>query len=165
MTLDAVAKRAGVSRTTIHKWWPQRALLVEEALCPDYSDRPLPDSGSFEMDLESLVDEVVEQATRPESLRGYSALRAEILANPELLASTASRYDAPADLRWQAIFERAAKRGEIPASLNAAAAMRVVLGSAVALAAQPNSPTLTPRQMTPFLLGLLLGGISNTPDA
>ena len=159
VTFDAVAKRAGVSRTTVHKWWGHRALLVEEALFPDYSNMPLPDTGHFEGDLECLIEEMVERMTRPELVRGMPPLRAEILSNPELLDSTRSLYADPAVERWQVVFERAAERGELPPSANAQAAMHVVLGS-IAFIAQVQPKMILPRrELTPYLVSLLLRGI------
>jgi AcrR family transcriptional regulator len=159
VTLDAVAKRAGVSRTTVHKWWGHRALLVEEALFPDYSELPLPDTGSFDGDLEYLVKEVVQEMTRPELVRGMPPLRAEILSNAGLLESTRSLYADPAIERWEVVFERAAGRGEIPPSTDARAALHVVVG-AVAFMAQAQPKMILPkREMTSYLVSLLLRGI------
>jgi AcrR family transcriptional regulator len=40
-TVDAIAKRAAVSRTTIYKWWPSSAAIVLEGLLDSVPDRSL----------------------------------------------------------------------------------------------------------------------------
>ena len=157
VTMDGVAKRAGVSRTTIHKWWSHRALLVEEAIFPDYSALPLPDTGSIEGDLEVLVAEMVDRITRPALVRGLPALYAEVLSNPELLDRTTVLYAQPAAELWRVVFARAAARGELERSADPVAAMHVVLGS-IAFMAQ-TKPVVPLRKLTSYLVSLLLGGV------
>ena len=159
VSMDRVAKRAGVSRTTIHKWWSHRALLVEEAIFPDYSDLPVPDTGSLEGDLEVLVAEMVARITRPALVRGLPALYAEVLSDPELLERTSVLYAQPAGERWRAVFTRAAQRGELAQSSDPIAAMHVVLGSISFMAQTKPRPILPLRQMTGYLVSLLRKGV------
>ena len=159
LSMDGVAKRAGVSRTTIHKWWSHRAHLVEEAIFPDYSDLPVPDTGKLEGDLEVLVSEMVDRITRPALLRGLPALYAEVLSNPELLDRTTVLYAQPAAERWRAVFARAVARGELAESANALAAMHVVLGSIAFMAETKPKPVVPRGEMTGYLVALLLGGV------
>jgi AcrR family transcriptional regulator len=159
VSMDRVAKRAGVSRTTIHKWWSHRALLVEEAIFPDYSDLPVPDTGTLEGDLEVLVAEMVARITRPAMVRGLPALYAEVLSDPELLERTSVLYAQPAGERWRAVFTRAAQRGELAQSADPIAAMHVVLGSISFMAQTKPRPILPLREMTGYLVSLLRNGV------
>ncbi|MFP6655267.1 MAG: TetR/AcrR family transcriptional regulator [Myxococcota bacterium] len=159
VTFEAVAARAGVSRMTIHKWWRHRVELVEEALFTDSQKFPPPNSGSFEKDLKTLVDEMVSRMTQPVLVLGMPPLRAELNAHPELMKSTASLYEVPNERRWKDVFARAARRGEIHRSADAVAAMHIVLGSIEALSqAQPE--IVSRKKMGAYLLTVLLGGIS-----
>lgn len=158
VTFEAVAGRAGVSRMTVHKWWSHRVELVEEALFPDYTDLPAPDTGSFEGDLSELVEEVVERMTQPVLVLGMPPLRAELNSHPELMKNTAFRYGAPSKRRWAEVFRRAAKRGELARSTDASAAMHIVLGSIEALS-QARPEVIPSKKMKSYLLGVLLGGI------
>jgi AcrR family transcriptional regulator len=163
VSFDAVARRAGVSRMTVHKWWSHRVELVEEALFPDYGELPPPDTGSFAEDLELLVEEMVDRLTDPVLVLGMPPLRAELNANPHLLGPTGTRYGAPSQRRWRQVFRRAAGRGEISRDANAAAAMHVVLGAIEALS-QARMAVVSRRKMTPYLVSLLLHGIAK-PEA
>ncbi|BBZ09515.1 TetR family transcriptional regulator [Mycolicibacterium doricum] len=46
VSIDAIAKRAAVSRTTIYKWWPSAAAIVLEGLLASMRDSIVPPTGS-----------------------------------------------------------------------------------------------------------------------
>ncbi len=156
VTIDAVAKRSGASRTTIYAWWGHRAPLVEEAIFSDYGEWPVPDAGRFERDLGQLVDELVSEMTRPHVARAYPALSAEFQANPKLKAQLRSQYGDPMTRRWQSVFRRAGERGELPNDANAEAALQLTLGAVMTMT---QSRIMSRAKLTRYLLGLLLGGL------
>jgi AcrR family transcriptional regulator len=149
VTIDAIAKRAGASRTTIYEWWGHRAPLIEEALFSSYEEWPVPDTGCFDGDLEQLVNELVREMTRPEVMRAFPALTVEFQANPELKASAIALYGDPMTRRWQGVVSRAVERGELAPSANAEAAMHLVLG---ALWMMSHNKTLSRKELAPYLL-------------
>lgn len=158
LTFDLVAKRAGVSRMTVYKWWRHRAELAEEAMFSRVTQGEAPDLGSFEEDLFVLVEEMVEQLTDPVLLRGMAPLRAELNSLPHLLSATGLRYHAPVERRWRSVFERAVARGELDEETDALAAHLVVLGSIEALS-QHRPAAVPKRRMTEYLVNLLLFGV------
>lgn len=54
-TIDAVAKRSGVARTTIYRHWPTRAQLVIEAFADAHQAPPAAASGNVADDLLTLL--------------------------------------------------------------------------------------------------------------
>ena len=158
VTFEAVARLAGVSRMTVRKWWSHRAELVAEALFPDFSDLPAPDTGRFRSDLEVLIAEMVDRLTQPVLVRGMPALRAELNSHPELLSAIGSRYGDPSHDRWREVFGRARARGEIGPESDGVAAVLVVLGAIEALA-QVRPRVVPVAQLGEYLSGLLLGGV------
>lgn len=51
VTMDAIAQRAGVSKATIYKWWPNKSLVAFDAYLRGMTDRvAMPDTGSAELD-------------------------------------------------------------------------------------------------------------------
>ncbi|MGY4709614.1 TetR/AcrR family transcriptional regulator C-terminal ligand-binding domain-containing protein [Mycolicibacterium sp. CBM1] len=115
-SVDAIAKRAGVSRTTIYKWWPSAAAIVLEGL------------------LESVHDSIVRPpgSSSPEALRHHVRELNRILAEPptgpllrNVIAASASDGDITRAVldqwitpRREAVAEilrNAAAAGEIPA--------------------------------------------------
>jgi len=162
LTIDAIAKRAGASRTTIYEWWGHRALLVEEALFSDYAAWPLPDSGGLDGDLELLVSELVHEMTRPEVMRAFPALTVEFQANPELKAGAIAVYGDPMKRRWEEVFARAVARGELPASVSAEATMHLVLG---ALWMMSHNKTLPRKKLAPYLVRATRAVLASEPTA
>lgn len=56
LTVEAVARRAGVHKTTVYRRWPDREVLVIDALTNHVAaEVPLPDTGSIDTDLPELA--------------------------------------------------------------------------------------------------------------
>ncbi|TKA00855.1 helix-turn-helix transcriptional regulator, partial [Actinacidiphila oryziradicis] len=60
LSFEGVARRAGVGKATIYRWWPNKAALVIEALNGEVPLRPLPDTGDLEADLRTAIRLTVE---------------------------------------------------------------------------------------------------------
>ena len=56
VSIEAVARRSGVAKTTIYRQWPHQAALVLDAFRSVAPDAPAPDTGSLHDDLVSLLD-------------------------------------------------------------------------------------------------------------
>jgi len=86
VSVDAVARRSGVAKTTIYRHWPSREALLLDA-CAQMGPRfDIPDAGSFSKDLRALVQRLVEQLlTGP-----YAAILLSLMdaaeRNPDLAA-------------------------------------------------------------------------------
>src|SRR5215472_5222689 len=61
VTVDAVARRSGVAKTTIYRHWPSREALLLDACARKGPRFDIPDAESFPGDLRALVERVVEQ--------------------------------------------------------------------------------------------------------
>src|SRR6266700_3129165 len=51
MSIEEVAARAGVGKTTIYRWWDSKEALALEALQRLYAKRPITDTGNLRQDL------------------------------------------------------------------------------------------------------------------
>lgn len=61
-TIEAIAERSGVSRTTIYRHWPDPAALYLEAFDPVGPDREPPEpTGDFDTDLDRYLSHVAER--------------------------------------------------------------------------------------------------------
>ncbi|MFD0467130.1 TetR/AcrR family transcriptional regulator [Nonomuraea thailandensis] len=57
LTVEGVAERSGVNKTTIYRWWPSKAALLGAALVEsDVLGFDSPDTGSLRGDLVALVE-------------------------------------------------------------------------------------------------------------
>lgn len=60
MTIEGIAKRAGVGKQTIYRWWPSKAAVVLEALNSQIGPAlDFPDTGDVVADLRTQMTEVV----------------------------------------------------------------------------------------------------------
>jgi AcrR family transcriptional regulator len=111
LSVDEVATRAGVHKTTIYRRWPNVGALVVEALLDRQREHvPIPDTGDLRTDLNALLDAVAASITSPD---GRALLRAaQDSASPELDTLVHQFWHARFALARE-IFQRAADRGEI----------------------------------------------------
>lgn len=113
LSVEAVALRAGVNKTTIYRRWPAKADLVGAALVSLRDDDPEPpDTGSLQGDLLEVLRHWSAQMVTP---RRRALMHALLLGNPdpELLAII-RRLRAERPAIPQVVFERAFKRRELP---------------------------------------------------
>ncbi|NRQ38022.1 TetR/AcrR family transcriptional regulator [Nonomuraea sp. NN258] len=114
LTVEGVAERSGVNKTTIYRWWPSKAALLGAALIEsDVLGFDPPDTGSLRGDLVALVEHLARLLTvPPASDVAVTALGAAV-RHPEL---DARRFFADRFAREREIFERAVRRGELKPS-------------------------------------------------
>lgn len=114
LTIEAVARRAGVNKTTIYRWWPSKAALLRAALLDGaLLDVEVPDTGSLRGDLVALADQVVGLLTGPGTESVVRAMTSGSGAPDDELALLARDFFADRFSREQPVFSRAAGRGEL----------------------------------------------------
>ncbi|MBT8223973.1 MAG: TetR/AcrR family transcriptional regulator [Dactylosporangium sp.] len=115
LTIEGVAERAGVNKTTIYRWWPSKAALLGAALI----DAPrlrfaVPNTGSLHGDLTALARALVKLLTEPPSAALAIAALGAATQNAELAAYARDFFSNRLATELP-IFVRAAKRGELSA--------------------------------------------------
>jgi AcrR family transcriptional regulator len=127
ITFDAVAKRSGIHRTTLHRRWPSRAALVADALAESSAQQvPVPDTGSLTGDLRAFARSV-RGAITSRSSRGIASALADPAVAGELAQVTQRFWSA----RFEAariLVERAQARNELPASTDPVFVIELVGG-------------------------------------
>ena len=139
LTIDAIARRANVSRPAIYRRWKTKAQLVHEAVYPDADQTlQLPDTGDFAADLRTIVSSTVAIFSRPEVLAAIPGLLADQRDDPELRERLALRLEADARAQFAVFIEAAVARGDARPGLRGdvlfdafagAALFRIVAGS------------------------------------
>jgi len=113
VSIDEVAARSGVAKTTIYRHWPSRSALLVDACSKVGSSFDIPDTGTLRGDLMKLATEM---AARLRVKKFSSAVPSVIDAaerDPEI-AAVYSRVHAGFMAPLHAVIERAQKRGELP---------------------------------------------------
>jgi AcrR family transcriptional regulator len=113
-TVDAIAKRAAVSRTTIYKWWPSSAAIVLEGLLDSVGDPIIAAPGSsckeaLDHQLRALNAILTDTGTGP-LLRDVVAASA---SDPQIARAVLDQWLHPRRAAVAAIVRQALASGEI----------------------------------------------------
>src|SRR5580692_11404240 len=88
MSIEEVAARAGVGKTTIYRRWPSKGLLALDAFVASFrAEQPLPDTGTLRGDLLDALHAWVRAVTLTPMGRLLADLIAEAQHDPELRAA------------------------------------------------------------------------------
>jgi AcrR family transcriptional regulator len=115
LTMEQVAARAGVNKTTIYRRWQSKDTLLADALASAVNTAVrVPDTGSIDTDLREFARSI---ATILTSTAGSAAARALFsgAANSPQLAAIKRDLFAERHKLAAPIAERAIRRGELPA--------------------------------------------------
>lgn len=115
LTIESVAARSGVNKTTIYRWWPSKEALLADALLESgLLTFEMPDTGSLRGDLVALGERVAGLLAGDGSVPIAVAVLAAAPCRQELARAGASFFADRLD-RERPIFRRAVQRGELPA--------------------------------------------------
>jgi AcrR family transcriptional regulator len=115
LTMDAVAQRARASKATLYRRWSSKAALVIDALHHGHGhDTELGeiDTGSLRGDLIANFCGVGGLTDKPE-IGAFAAILTAITTDPEFATMFRRDVLAPKLAATQALFDRAAQRGEV----------------------------------------------------
>jgi AcrR family transcriptional regulator len=132
LSIERVAMRAGVNKTSVYRRWPTREALVTAALKSVLQGvaAPIPDSGSVHEDLVLLMSPVVELLGTPV---GQALLRSACASGPKsvatALASGALRQHTRGPVRQ--VFERARQRKQWKKGFSAEQVTLLLVGGIV----------------------------------
>jgi AcrR family transcriptional regulator len=128
VTLERIARRAGVARTTLYRRWGSKEALVLEAMLERAGTRiSVPNTGSLRADLLEFADTAATNAASPE----VSAMARAVVAgapHDTTLAAAARDFWAQRLALDAAIVERAMERGEVAAGTDPRRVIESVIG-------------------------------------
>ncbi|MGN6713605.1 TetR/AcrR family transcriptional regulator [Anaerocolumna jejuensis] len=118
ITVEGIAERAGVSKATIYKWWPNKAAVVLDGFfAATESMLQVPDTGSVCEDLFIQVNNLAAFITSPKG-KVITELIAAGQFNANIAEEYRVRYFNPRRLISQHILERGMQRGELKNDLD-----------------------------------------------
>jgi AcrR family transcriptional regulator len=113
VSLDGVAARAAVHKTTVYRRWRTKEALVLDAMLEQASQTvAVPDTGSLRGDLLELARRSVAIQTSPAGEAVVRAVAGEAAGNPRMAAASRRFWAERLDLD-RTILQRARDRGEI----------------------------------------------------
>lgn len=116
MSIEAIAARAGVGKTTIYRRWASKTDLVIDALDTLRAEVPLVDTGDLRSDLIAVLQSGWQQS--PSYLETLTLkMVGELKTNPEIFQAFVARMVVPRSQQFAGMIERAKARGEIRADV------------------------------------------------
>ena len=111
-----VARLAGVSRATLHRWWPTKDDLLREALSLHTRELTVPDTGDWTRDVESFARRLAAFFDDPVEV-AQNALMASG-AYPDYTAAVLTHYET-LFAGWRARVDRARRQDQLAGDVDA----------------------------------------------
>lgn len=128
VTVEKIAERAGVSKATIYKWWPNKAAVVIDAFFDAAVVRlPIPDTGSTINDMIIQVNNLAKFLISREG-KVLNEIIAEGQFNQKLAEAYRAIYFKPRRLDSRYILERGISRGELKEDLDIELVIDLIFG-------------------------------------
>jgi AcrR family transcriptional regulator len=128
LTVDNVARRAGVHKTTIYRRWKDRESLVADAVAERAASAkmPFPDTGDIGTDLLRLARMTVAFLTSPAGRIVVTSSTSDVGRIPEV-AGAKRRFFEALFRQAEPVVSGAIARGELPADTDPAELVRTLL--------------------------------------
>lgn len=125
-TVERVAARAGIAKTTVYRRWRSLDGLLADLMAERAQQQiPVPDEGDLGSDLRALARAVVASVRQPAIRAAMTSIVAAAVQDPAA-RDVLSRFLATRAATMTAITDRAARRGELPPGTDAAAVIQTV---------------------------------------
>ncbi|RAG86629.1 TetR family transcriptional regulator [Streptacidiphilus pinicola] len=129
LSIEAVARRAGVGKTAVYRRWRSKLPMVIEVVSELVSSGILlPDTGSLHEDLRLMIQVVYRLLRHPLAAQIVPDLLAEAARNPEIAGTLALALRESQRESSAALVRRAVARGELPASTDPDLALDLIAG-------------------------------------
>ncbi|MEV4240512.1 MULTISPECIES: TetR/AcrR family transcriptional regulator [unclassified Nocardia] len=154
LTIEAIARRAGVAKQTIYRWWPSKVEILLDTLIEDSDKRlPVPTDKPTAENIRAYIRGFARFLTREPAGKVLLALIAEAQHNPGTAESFHTRYLDPRRARERDMLAHAIDAAEISPELGLDATLDALLGPLVYCALTGAS---IPRALTSSLVEDLL---------
>lgn len=125
-TVERIAVRAGVAKTTIYRrWGGLNGLLADVMTQYAAQEIPVPDTGYLDSDLRALAREIVASLQRPAIRAALGSIVAAAIQD-QAAQEVLSRFIAARTATMTVIVRRAGQRGDLPDGADAAEVLQIV---------------------------------------
>lgn len=126
-SVDEVARRCGVAKTTIYRHWPTREALVIDACSRISADQDVPDTGSLEGDVTAILEHIAHLLG---TARWSSVVPSiiDVAERDPQFATVHSQIQQGHAAPLREVLQRAVARGELPETTDCAATVAALLG-------------------------------------
>jgi AcrR family transcriptional regulator len=129
MSIEGIARRAGVGKTAVYRRWRSKLhLVLDNVSVIAVQGLPAPETGSLEGDLRMLYEVTSRALRHPVASQIIPDLQAEAARNPEIADALQKALKEGQEGVALKIVAAAARRGEIRAGLNEELALDLISG-------------------------------------
>ncbi|WP_327139432.1 TetR/AcrR family transcriptional regulator [Nocardia sp. NBC_01327] len=119
LSVDDIARSAGVSKNTIYRWWPNKAAVLMDAFAEATSSKlEFPADGDALTNLRTQVRQVAHLMNTPRARRPFVALVAASQHDPELATALRERFIATRRAGAHGLISKAIDTGEFRRTLD-----------------------------------------------
>jgi AcrR family transcriptional regulator len=128
ISIEGIARKAGVGKATIYKWWPSKAYIAFDAFSRKLKEMvPIRDTGSAERDFKTQLRSLFAFFDTPAGLVLRHFL-AEGQVDEEFASLFRDRFMKPRREAIGVIFDRAVERGQIRRGLDRETVLDLIYG-------------------------------------
>ena len=131
LTMEHVARRAGVGKATIYRRWTTKADLVKDAIRYFAADFPVPDTGSLAGDYAALSEALLKVARDRNAALLMPRLLSEVAQEPEMHAVFSEWLVEPRREVMRTVLRRAMERGELRADADPELLIDMLVGPVI----------------------------------
>ena len=135
LTIEGVAARSGVAKTSIYRRWPSKAEMVFDLVLHSSAQLPaMDDRGSLTGDLEALSARIVALVAGSPGRRIFPGLICDAASDPALMRRFRATFVADGREQIAQVLERSVRRGELTDAGAAADVQAVLIGATLMFA-------------------------------
>jgi AcrR family transcriptional regulator len=130
LTIEGVATRSGVAKTSIYRRWPSKAEMVFDLMLHSSDELPsLEDRGSLAGDIDALTARVVALVAGPLGRRIFPGLMGDASGDPALMERLRATVVLDGRKQIAEVLERSVRRGELVDTKAVADLQAVLIGA------------------------------------
>jgi AcrR family transcriptional regulator len=129
--IGAIADRAGTTRQAVYRRWPNKALLVLDAVFARTTAIDIPDLGDLRAELHIAARALADEFGQPAARAAVGGLLADLAGDEALHDVVRAGLLDPEHDRVAAIIARARARGEVDSAVDDGAAVQALGGAIV----------------------------------
>jgi AcrR family transcriptional regulator len=118
MSIEAIAVRAGIGKTTIYRRYASKAELVADAIESIREEIVIPDTGNLQGDIDALIQNAAQITLSPLGKQTVAMIISSAASNAQFQQIYWTKYLKPRRKTFAIVIERAKARGEIPTDLD-----------------------------------------------
>lgn len=159
ISMEEIARKAGVGKATIYRWWPSKAYVALDAFLRKANRMmPTPDTGSVRRDILEQVRSLMLFYKSPAG-RILSQFVAEAQSDKGFATLYRERFLKPRREATRVIFDRGVRRGEIDQNLDPELLLDLIYGPAIYRLLVGHAPL--EEKLADEMVSILFGGLDN----